>query len=123
MIVNYVQIIVIIAALFLAFYALGQRNTHSGKASKKIVLVLLAIAMVVAVLFPDMTTSIANVFGIGRGADLLLYATVLVFIFYVLNNYLRQQDQRDMMFRLARRLAIIEARARYEDQLHPIKKK
>lgn len=117
MMLNLIQVIIVAAALLLAFYALNRRNTYSGKASKKIALVLLALAMIVAVLFPNMTTIVANMLGIGRGADLLLYSMVLVFIFYVLNNYLKQQDQRDMLFRIARRLAIMEARERYKQNL------
>ena len=120
--INLIQVITVIAALLLAFYALNRRNTHSGKASKKIALVLLALAMIVAVLFPGTTTTVANMLGIGRGADLLLYSTVLVFIFYALNNYLKQQDQRDMLFRLARRLAVLEARERYKQEIAKSKK-
>ena len=114
MIINVIQIIVIIAAIAIALYALGKRNTHSGKASKKIVLILLAIAMIVAVLFPDAITELAHVFGIGRGTDLLLYVTVLAFILYVLNSYLHQQDQRDILYRLARRIAILEAKNKHK---------
>jgi small membrane protein len=125
MIINVIQTIIIVAAVFIAFYALGQRNTHSGKASKKIVLILLAIGMVVAVIFPDTITALANMVGVGRGTDLLLYVTVLVFIFYVLNGYLQQQDQRDALFRLARRVAIIEAKEKhgnFKSQKEPVKK-
>lgn len=122
MIINLIQVVTIAAALLLAFYALNHRNTHSGKASKKIALILLALGMIIAVLFPDITTKVANMIGIGRGADLLLYSTVLVFIFYALNNYLKQQDQRDMLFRLARRLAILEARERYKQEISKTKK-
>jgi hypothetical protein len=74
---------------------------------------LLVVAMIVAVLFPDTTNSVAHLVGIGRGADLLLYVTVLAFIFYALNNYLQQQDARDTLFRLARKVALLEANERY----------
>lgn len=108
-----VQIAIIIAAIAVLVMSLGRRSTHSGKAWKKIALMLLALAMVIAVLFPDVTNGVAHIVGIGRGADLLLYATVIAFIFYALNNYLHQQDQRDITFRLARKVAIIEATERY----------
>lgn len=107
------QVIVIIVAILIASISLTQRVTHFGKAWKKTFLVLLAVGMVVAVVFPQITNFIANFVGIGRGADLLLYVTVLAFIIYVLNNYLNQQDQRDATYRLARKLAVIEALNRY----------
>ena len=108
-----VQIVVIILALIIAAATLGNRSTHSGKAWKKIALVLLAVGMVIAVLFPNTTNNLAHLVGVGRGADLLLYVTVIAFIFYALNNYLHQQDQRDMLFRLARKVALVDANERY----------
>ena len=108
-----IQIILILAASILVTYALTNRDTHSGRAGKKIALMLLAVGMIIAVLFPGITNNIANLFGVGRGADLLLYLTVVVFIFYVLNNYLSQQKQRDEIYRLARKLAVLDAKERY----------
>lgn len=112
-----IQILLLVAVMFFAFYSLGARNTHSGKASKKIFLILLIIAMIVAVAFPDTITQIAHLVGVGRGTDFLLYITVLAFVFYALNNYLRQQDQRDALYRLARKVAIIEAHSHHAKRL------
>lgn len=109
-----IQIILIIAASFVVIYALTNRDTHSGRAWKKIALTLLAVGMIVAVLFPEITNLIAKSFGVGRGADLLLYLMVVVFIFYVLNSYLSQQKQRDETYRLARKLAVLQAKERYK---------
>lgn len=109
-----IQAIVIVIALIVLRTAMGRRTTHLGRASKKIGLIVLAITMIVAVLFPEATNVVARAVGVGRGADLLLYLTVLAFILYAINNYLQMQDQRDMMHRLARRVAIIEAKAKYK---------
>jgi hypothetical protein len=95
------------------FFGLGERRTHIGRAWKKIGLLLLVIAMVVAVLFPDTTNGLAHLVGVGRGADLLLYIVTLAFIAYVLNSYLHQQDEKDALYRLARKVAILEANERY----------
>lgn len=109
-----IQIIVIIVAIIILFTVLGNRQSYSARAWKKIGLSILAVAMVVAVLFPDTTNTIAHLFGIGRGADLLLYLLTLAFIGYVLNDYLRQQRDKDTLYRLARRLALIEASTKLE---------
>lgn len=42
--------------------------------------VLVAVAAVVSVLFPDSLTTIAEAVGVGRGADLLLYVLVVTFM-------------------------------------------
>lgn len=112
-----VQIIVIALAIFITVVSLSSRSTHSGKAWKKIALIFFAITMIVAVLFPQLTNDAAHLLGIGRGADLLLYATVIAFIFYALNSYLQKQDQRDILYRLARKMAIIEAKEKYKDSI------
>ena len=109
-----IQAIVIILAGLIIFVMLGQRSTHSVRAWKKIALLLLAIAMIVAVLFPRIVDGAASLMGVGRGPDLLLYVTVVAFIAYALNNYLHQQDQRDVLYRLARKVAILEAEDRYD---------
>lgn len=108
-----IQTIIIIAALSIAYVVLSRRGSSSGKAWKKIGLVLLAISMVVAVLFPELTNDAAHAVGVGRGADLLLYALVVAFIFYALNNYLYQQEQRARINRLSRFIALSEAKDKY----------
>ncbi len=108
------QLAVITVALATLFFGISGRRTHVAKAWKKIGLFLLAVAMVVAVLFPDTTNGLAHLVGIGRGADLLLYGLTLAFIAYALNNYLQQQSEKDALYRLARKVALIEAINRYK---------
>lgn len=108
-----IQAVVIVLAACPLFIILGNRQTHAARAWKKIALCFLAIAMVVAVLFPNTTNSLAHLVGIGRGADLLLYILTLAFISYVVNGYLQQQKEKDRLYRLARQVAIIDANERY----------
>lgn len=105
-----IQAFIIVMALFVIRLALNSRTSHAGRASKKLALVGLAVAMIVAVVFPNTTNTLAKAVGVGRGADLLLYVTVSTFILYALNNYLQMQDQRDTLHKLARHIAIIEAK-------------
>jgi len=105
----FVQILVIVIAVAVSVLSLSQRGTHFGKAWKKILLILMSIIMIIAVLFPETTNAVAELVGVGRGADLLLYITVLAFIVYALNNYLSQQDQRNRLFQLSRRIALLDA--------------
>ena len=108
-----VQIVVISVALLLVANTLG-RQTYAARAWKKIALCLLAAAMIVAVIFPDLTNQIAHFAGVGRGADLLLYGLTVAFMTYALNDYLRGQRDRDALYRLARRVAILDANKRYD---------
>ena len=69
--------------------------------------------VVIAVLSPALLTQVANLVGVGRGTDLVLYIVSVAFGFYVVNQYLRGQDAREELHRLARRIAVVEAADRY----------
>lgn len=112
-----VQIALILLGLLLVYLILASRGSHGAKASMKVGLILLVIAMIVTVLNPDLMTQLANLVGVGRGTDLLLYIVTGAFLFYVLTQYLRSQHQRDSVFRLARSVALLEAEAKYAQAL------
>lgn len=109
-----IQITLVLLAIVFAIHALSRRNTYSGKAWKKIGLILLVVLMIGVIIFPETINTIAHLVGVGRGADLLLYLFIVGFIFYALNAYLHQQDQRDKMYKLARKIAILEASEKYQ---------
>ena len=108
-----IQVVLIIAVFIIAVYVLGRRNTHSGRAWQKIALFALFLLMVIVVAFPEISNQLAHSVGVGRGADLLLYMAVIGLVFSILSNYLNRQDQRDKTYRLARKLALLEAEERY----------
>jgi hypothetical protein len=108
-----VQIILIAAFAALFLKALRSRSAHSANAWKKMGFVLLMILVVVAVLAPDMVSVVAQLIGVGRGTDLVLYMVSVTFGFYVVNQYLRGQESRHQLHQLARRIAILEAQERY----------
>ncbi len=108
-----IQLIVVAIAVAVIIRVLGARNSHSGRATKKLGLLLVALAMAVSVFFPKVADSVAMQLGVRSAADLLLYVIALSFIVYAVNAYLGQQDQRDAIYRLARRVALIDAEQRY----------
>lgn len=108
-----VQFLLIAAFLFLFVVAIRSRTAHSVSASKKMLFVVLMMALVAAVLAPNLVTAVANLVGVGRGTDLVLYLLAVSFGFYVVNDYLRGQDGRQQLHRLARRIAVLEALERY----------
>ncbi|MCW2765086.1 MAG: hypothetical protein JWO11_1045 [Nocardioides sp.] len=64
---------------------------------------------VFAVLFPSTVTQVARAVGVGRGADLLLYALCVTFLFVSIALYLRLSEMHDRYVELARRQALLEA--------------
>jgi hypothetical protein len=108
-----VQLLLVGAFLGLFFLALRSRTAHGVSASKKLGFLLFMLLVVVAVLSPALVSDVANLVGVGRGTDLVLYLLAVVVCFYVVNDYLRAQDSRAQLHKLARRIAVLEALERY----------
>lgn len=61
---------------------------------------------VAAVLAPDLVTQLANAVGVGRGADLLLYALVVAFLFSSVAQRRRMRALDERIAQLTRELAL-----------------
>lgn len=85
----------------------GQRR--AGKlAITRIGSLLLAIGWAAAVLFPDAVTWAANAAGVGRGTDLVLYVTVVAFMFATVLQQHRNRDLEARITTLTRAHALLE---------------
>jgi hypothetical protein len=62
-----------------------------------------------SLLFPLAWTRVAQLLGVGRGTDLLLYALIVAFLGGVATTYSRFVQQQRMITALSRRLALLEA--------------
>jgi hypothetical protein len=60
---------------------------------------------------PSHATWLAELVGIGRGVDLILYVWVVISLIVLLNLHLKLRVQKEMITVLARELAIANARA------------
>ena len=65
---------------------------------------------VALVIRPDWSSDVAEMLGVGRGADLILYVWTAVSILVLANVHFRLRAQQAMMTVLAREIAILEAR-------------
>ncbi len=102
-----IQAILLVLILALGIYFL--RRSRSRLAGR-VVLILFVLILSIFVLFPDITTWIANQVGVGRGTDFLFY-TFALFVLYALSMiYLRLRDQDRKITQATRSLAIREAR-------------
>lgn len=95
-------------------YFLSNRNSMRVRAWKRIALIALIAVGMIAVLSPESTNQVAHFLGIGRGADLLLYLTVVAFVFVSLNVYLKFRDLEHDLAQIARSVAILDAEMRLQ---------
>jgi len=108
-----VQILLILAAVSIAVIGLRSRASYGVNAWKKLLFSALMLVVVIAVVSPALVSRAAQLVGVGRGTDLVLYTVSVAFGFYVVNQYLRSQDAREELHRLARRIAVVEAADKY----------
>jgi hypothetical protein len=104
-----IQVILIALTLGVLVLLLQRRTAARTRAWKKLIMLALAAAAVASILYPELTTKVANFVGVGRGADLVLYLLVAVFLYVTVGFYLRFRDIERQLTVVARRLAIDEA--------------
>ena len=103
------QWVLVIALALIGLYLVKARKSASQQAIRRLFILIALLAGLFAVLFPNYTNAIANVLGIGRGADLLLYGFVIFVLFYVVHQYRRQLWQQKVTTDLARAIALAQA--------------
>jgi hypothetical protein len=111
----------LVLGLFVVLAVLTLSAGFGGMARKRIVAFWLAVWALgaCAIVWPHATAVIAHAFGIGRGADLLLYLSVLVMFvafFYVYTRFRRLDRELTL---LVRRLAIQSANSAGRPSLPP----
>ena len=104
------QWILVAAFVFVGFYLLKARRSSNQQAIRRLFIVIALIAGLLAVLFPEYTNTVAGLVGVGRGADLLLYAFVVLGLFYAVYQYRQQLWQEKVNTDLARALTLTQAK-------------
>ncbi len=81
-----IQLVLLTGVAFIGLYLLVRLK----KRLLDIILLFTLIACaVVFIIWPDLTTSIAKLLGVGRGVDLIFYISILTFWFVTLKLYAR----------------------------------
>src|SRR5699024_7367856 len=95
-------VVVIVSWLFV-------KSGATQLAVRRLLIIAAAAFAGLTVLFPGMLSRVANLVGVGRGADLLLYATVLVLLGFLALQEARTKNAEKRTTYLARRLSLDEA--------------
>jgi hypothetical protein len=95
-------------AVFIVLYLRRVRHRQMSPLAG-VVLSSVWVAAILVVLRPDLTTSIAEKMGIGRGSDLVLYVSSMILFAFTFHLYLTTRRQNHEITLLTRRLAHLEA--------------
>ncbi|MFG1924786.1 DUF2304 domain-containing protein [Cryptosporangium sp. NPDC048952] len=104
-----IQVLLLLAVAASLIYFVRQQHGVRLQAGKRLAFVAFLMFAAYAVVRPDDITAIAHWVGVGRGADLVLYATVVAFVFVVINFYLRTREMERRITELARAVALRDA--------------
>lgn len=103
-----IQVLLILGILGITAWLFRTRGAKQ-LAVRRLLIIAFALFAVVAVAFPSITTRVANLVGVGRGTDLLLYATVVVLLGFLALQEARTKNTEKRTTYLARRIALDEA--------------
>ncbi len=101
-----IKVLLICALVVTIVYAVRHRRHTPLVSMAALVFGLLGIFCVA---MPDITTTVANWFGVGRGTDLLLYCFIITSVLVVLNLHLRVLRLQEMLTDMAREFALSKA--------------
>lgn len=104
-----VQVVLVLAVILVAFALMRGGSNARHLAIRRILLLIFAAAAVFSIFFPAVLSSAAEFLGIGRGTDLVLYATIICFFVYMATTYQRFRTMEISITKLSRRLALDEA--------------
>jgi hypothetical protein len=96
----------LVLAMILTGVAAGRRRITPGAAAFWI---LLWLAAAISIAEPNILVVLARLLGIGRGADLVMYVSILVTFIGFFIMYLRYRKLNDQLTEIVRHLAIREA--------------
>jgi hypothetical protein len=100
-----IQVLLTLSCLFFVFYGLGQFQ-HSRLGGYTIVILVSSCTWFIW--NPNDSTIVANLFGIGRGADFLLYLWFVVSAALIFILHIKLARQSRQITELARYIAILE---------------
>ncbi len=102
----YLQIIVSLFVVVILYKLFKQRQGGKLSTSAFLIWFLLWLAVLVVFWQPEVTSYLANLLGIGRGADLAIYLSILVIFFILFRIYIRLSKIESQITKVIRKDAI-----------------
>lgn len=111
-----IKVLLIASAVAFGILIVRERPTGAQQALMRIAGIGIAALGVVAVLFPDTTVWAAELVGVKRGTDLVLYIFVMTFLFTTLASFQRMHRLENQLTELAREVALRDRQDERQEQ-------
>lgn len=104
-----IKVILISGIVLIGLLALRERVSGSSLALRRLGGIGIIVVGTVLILWPDITSRVAEVVGVGRGTDLLFYGCVLLFMFTAISQSQRLHRMEQRIAFLTREIALQES--------------
>ncbi|MHA7281695.1 DUF2304 family protein [Arthrobacter sp. TMS2-4] len=109
-----VQIVLVLVVIGFSLVLIRGGSNAKHMAVRRIMILLFAVAAVLSIFFPSLLTWLAQLVGVGRGTDLMLYAFIVSFLVYMSTTHQRFRLMEMTLTKLSRRIALDEAARPWE---------
>lgn len=104
------QLLLIAALVGIAVYVIRAQPSARHLALRRLTVFSALIVGIIVVMAPGWLTWVANLLGVGRGTDLLVYVSIVAFMLYVVSDYKKSVMLARTTTELARAITLSEAR-------------
>lgn len=101
-----IQLLALLFVLFALWRVIAKFRRRELKITEFLMWLVFWLAVAVAFLTPESLTRIANLMGIGRGADLVLYVAVVVVFYLMFRIFIRLEKMERHLTKIVRRDAL-----------------
>jgi small membrane protein len=108
-----IRIILVVSTIIFSIWLLKKRNSARARAWQKLLIITFLVGVITLTVSQDLSTRFALFFGIPRATDVVLYLTVVIFLFVGANFLLRLEDVQKRLTVLNRSIALRDAQQKY----------
>jgi hypothetical protein len=103
-----IQIIVVLISIFAMSRVLLQVRKNTMTVVSALFWTIIWLMVILAVVFPSTLGHLANLTGVGRGVDVIIYLSIIVLFYMIYRSYVRMENMEREITKLVREIAIIE---------------
>src|SRR6476620_5283636 len=100
----FVQIALVLAVIIVSVALMRGGSNARHLAIRRVMLLIFAFSAIFSIFFPELLSHLANALGVGRGTDLVLYATIVSFFVFMATTYQRFRHAETSLTKLSRRI-------------------
>ena len=105
-----IQILAVIFVIFALWRVIAKFKRNELRLAEFLMWLVFWVAVGVAFFTPESVTKIANLFGIGRGADLVLYVGVVAVFYFMFRIFVRLEKMERDITKVVRKETLDESK-------------